>query len=37
MEINVGDKLELGNFRPSRLMKTEQEVCLYFFPIDKHV
>ena len=37
MEINVGDKLELGNFRPTVADKTELEVCLYFFPIDKHV
>ena len=29
---NVGDK-----FRPTVANKIEPEVCLYFFPLDKHV
>ena len=30
-------KFELENFRPTVANKSELEVCLYFFPIDKHV
>ena len=37
MEVNVGDKFELENLRPSVAKKSELEVCLYVFPIDKHV
>ena len=37
MKVNVGDKNELENFRPTVANKSELEVCLYFFPIDKHI
>ena len=37
MEVNEGDKLELENFSPRVANKSKSEVCLYFFPIDKHV
>ena len=30
-------KTELANFRITVANKSELEVCLYFFPIDKHV
>ena len=30
-------KFELENFRPTVANKSELVVCLYFFPIDKHV
>ena len=36
MEVNVGDKFELENLSPSVAKKSELEVCLYVFPIDKH-
>ena len=29
--------VELENFRPTVANKSELEVCIYFFPIDKHV
>ena len=31
MEVNVGDKFELKNFRPTVDNKSELEVCLYFY------
>ena len=34
MEVNLGDKFELENFRPTVANKSELEVCLYFFTID---
>ena len=36
MEVNLGDKFELENFRPTVANKSELEVCLYFSAIDKH-
>ena len=30
-------KIKLQNFRPTVVNKSKLEVCLYFFPIDKHV
>ena len=36
MEVNVSD-IELENFRPTVANKSELEVCLYFFTIDKNV
>ena len=35
--VNVGDKFELENFRPTVPNNSELEVCLYVFPIDRHV
>ena len=37
MEVNEGDQFELENFRPTVANKSKHGVCLYFFPIDKHV
>ena len=37
MEVNEGDQFELKNFRPTMANKSKLEVCLYFFPINKHV
>ena len=37
MEVNVSDKFELENFRPTVADKSELEVCLYFSPIGKYV
>ena len=37
MAADVGDKFEFENFRMTVANKSEVEVCLYFFPIDKHV
>ena len=31
MEVNLGDKFELENFRPTVPNKSELEVCLYVF------
>ena len=36
MEVNVDDKFKPENFRPTVANKSELEVCLYFFPINKH-
>ena len=37
MEVKIGDKFELENFRPKLANKNELEGCLYFPPIDKLV
>ena len=37
MEVYVGDKFELENYRSTVANKSELEVYLYFFPIDRHV
>ena len=37
MAANVCDKFELENFRPTVANKSEPEVYLCIFPIDKHV
>ena len=37
MEVNVGDKFEMENFRPTVANESEVEVCLYFLAMDKHV
>ena len=31
------DYISVENFRPTMANKSELEVCLYFFPIEKHV
>ena len=36
LAVNVGDKLEMENFKPTVANKSELEVCLYIYPKAKH-
>ena len=36
LAVNVGDKLEMENFKPTVANKSELDVCLYIYPIAKH-
>ena len=37
MEVNSGDKFELGNFKPTEANENELEFCLYFYSQEKNM